>query len=114
MYAAAFPREGDGAGDMIKSAGGAAGLGFILGPTRHLASKADGLVGQGVKTVAPALRNAGGIVDPRMQVGSQRRLCAVAPDRALQRIERDDVAGAFQIEPRWASRSNRGVANSSM
>ena len=30
-----------------------------------------------------------------MQIGGERCIGAVAADRALQRIDRDDVAGAF-------------------
>ena len=76
-----------------------------LSPARgHLARKADGAVGEIAQTIAPGLRHIGAVVEPGMQIGGKRGIGAMAADRALQRIERDDVAGAFP------DRTEMGVA----
>ncbi len=54
MNTVAFPCKGNGAGDVIQRAGGAAGFGFVLRLCRHRARKADGLVGEATQAVAPA------------------------------------------------------------
>ena len=45
--------------------------------------------------MAPGDRHVGRIIQPRMQIGRQRIVRAMPADRARQRIDGDDVAGAF-------------------
>ena len=108
--AAAFPGQRHCACDMIEQAGGAPRVGLVVGPAGDLARKADGAVGEIAQAIAPGLRHVGAVVEAGMQIGGKRRVGAVAADRALQRIDRDDVAGAFpdRAEMRVAQQSRGG------
>ncbi len=61
----------------------------------HLASKANRLVCQAMQAVTPNMRDARCVVETGMQVRVKRCFGAVTADRALERIERHDVAGAL-------------------
>src|SRR5581483_12461399 len=75
--------------------GGAPRIAFIVGVRGDFAGKADGAVDEAPQAVTPGLRHSAALIQPRMQISRERRLRAMASDRALERIERDDVAGAF-------------------
>ena len=104
VNAPALPGQRDRAGDMIEQTGGAPRVALIVGSAGDLARKADGAVGQFAQAIAPGLRHIGAVVEPGVQIGGERRIGAVAADRALQRIDRDDIAGAFP------DRAEMGVA----
>src|SRR6266436_9713731 len=92
---------------MIEQAGGAPRLGLVVGAACHLACKAYGAIDKSAQTVPPGLRHFGAVVEPGMQIGRKRAIGAMAADRALERIECDDVAGAFP------DRSEMGIAQQS-
>jgi hypothetical protein len=89
---------------MIKQAGGAPRLGFIVGVPGHLAGEADRAVGEIAQAVAPGLRHVGAVVEAGVQIRGQRGIGTMTADRPLQRIEGDDIAGAFP------DRAEMGVA----
>ena len=91
----AFPGQRHRAGDMIQQTGRAPGIALIVGFGGDLPRKADGAIGEIAETLAPGLRHIGAVVQAGVQIGGERGIGAVAADRALQRIDRDDVAGAF-------------------
>src|SRR5260370_28779519 len=80
---------------MIKQAGGAPRFGFVVAARRHLASKADGAIYEIAQTVAPGLRHIGAVVEAGVKVGGERGIRAVAADRAMQSVDRNDIAGAL-------------------
>src|SRR5579883_858095 len=80
---------------MIKQAGGAPRITFIVGARGNLAGKTDSTIDQPTQPVAKCRRYGRTLVYSRMQVGGERGIRAVAADRAGQRIDRDDVAGTF-------------------
>src|SRR4051794_22621199 len=94
MDAPALPSQRHGAGNMIQQAGGAPRVALIV-LARDLARKADGAIAQLAQTVAPGLRHIGAVVEAGVQVSGECRFRTVAADRALQRVDSDDVAGAF-------------------
>ena len=69
-----------------------------------LAGEANRAIGKTAQTVAPSLRHIGAVVEPGVQIRRKCCLGAVAADRAPQRIQRDDIAGAFP------DRAEMGVA----
>src|SRR6516162_3506824 len=105
-----LPCKGNRACDMIEQAGGASRLGLVLAARGNLTGKTCGAIGQFAQAIAPALRNSGTVIEPRMQVCGERRIGAMASDRPRKRIDRDDVAGALpdRAEMRIAQQPRRG------
>src|SRR6266404_6636664 len=102
--AAAFPSQRYRTGDMIQQAGGAPRVGLVFDPAGDVARKATGALGQIAQTIAPSLRHIGAVVEAGVQIGGESSVGTVAADRAFQRIDRDDIAGAFP------DRAEMGVA----
>jgi len=63
-----------------------------------------------MQAAAPSYRHIGTVIETGMQIGRECGVSAMAADRALQRIDRDDVAGAFPDRPevRIAQQSRGG------
>src|SRR5436305_12453231 len=92
---------------MIEQAGSMPRLGFVVGSASHFARKTYRAIGETAQAIAPGLRHGGAVVEPCMQIGRERALRAMTADGALERIERDDVAGAFP------DRAKMGIAQQS-
>src|SRR5690242_18950926 len=95
MDARGLPGERHRACDMIEQAGGAPRLNLLIAAASDLARKGNRTVGDFVQVIAPALRHSGAVIKARVQVGTDRRIGAMASDRPAQRIDSHDVAGAL-------------------
>src|ERR1700690_3227872 len=90
-----LPRQRDRACDMIKQAGGAPRVGLMVAAPGHLARKTDGAIGERAQAIAPSARNGGAVIEPGVQVGGKCCVGAMAANRPRERVDGDDVAGAF-------------------
>ena len=70
-------------------------LGLVVHTRSKLAGKGDRAIRQMARPITPGLLHRAYLVEPGVQIGGERGFRAMAADGALERIERDDVAGAF-------------------
>ena len=93
--AGAFPGKQDRAGDVVESGRGLAGQSFRLLDAATCSARCDGAVERIAEGVAEGRWQAVAFCQPAAQHRLQRVVCAGLADRAVDNIQRVDVAGAF-------------------